>query len=242
MIDKEKEKEEEIVHTQEEHKPIEHGYMRIFGFGSLVYRQSAEVTCPNLRNFRPAFVKDAIRVFGKVNLRAAWRGDVDWDSMKVASCFLEKHEGSVVHGVSFDIPLREWPQIRAREIDYDARTIEAFDMNGKSIGRAITFFGYKSDEDFLKMMSEGDKVYLQIRRNGYDGEMYRDNIYPGDDYLGKCLNAYKIAGEAAYSNFLDTTFLSDRKTTLREYMSSEIVAPYLKQSKLKRFLDIFKSR
>ncbi len=216
------------------------GYMKIFGFGSLVYQHSAEITCPRLRNFRPAFVRGAVRVFGKVNLRAAWRGDADWDSMKVASCFLEKREGSIVHGVSFDIPINEWPAMRAREIDYDAKAIEIFDMEGNSKGKAITFFGYNSDEDFLKMMSEGDKIYLYKRRNGYKGKMYRDSIYPGDNYLGKCLNAYKIAGEVAYNNFLDSTLLSDRKTTLREYMSSDIVASHLKHSKNSRLLNLFK--
>jgi len=195
--------------------------IRIFGFGTLVLLESALLTCPGLKNFSPAVVKNSVRVFGKVNLRAAYRGDVDWDTMEVASCFIEERQGSEVVGVTFDIPVSEWPLMRAREIDYDCRRVDVFDQEGNPQGTAITFFGYPTDADFMKNMSDGDQEYLEKRRKGYQGEMYRDGIYPGEDYLKKCFWAHERAGDVLRENFLHHSLLSDRKTTVGQYLEGK---------------------
>jgi len=192
--------------------------IKIFGFGTLVLKESSLITCPNLQNFQPAMTKNAARVFGKVNLRAAYRGDVNWDEMKVASCFLEEKQGSQVMGVSYDIPENDWPNLRARELDYDCRQIDIFDLDGNPQGKALTFFGYPNDEKFLGMMSEGDQIYLTSRRKGYKDAIYRQGIYPAESYIDKCMNAFSHVDTRMMQNFLDNSFLADRTTTLRSYL------------------------
>ena len=195
--------------------------IKIFGFGTLVLLESALQTCPNLKNFEPAMVKNAARVFGKVNLRAAHRGDVNWESMEVASCFLEDMAGHDTIGVCFDIPVDEWPLMRAREIDYDCRKIEIFDLKGNSKGHAITFYGFDNDDAFMSQLNDGDHEYLRSRRGHYQGNMYRDGIYPGEDYLQKCFRAHHQSGALLRENFLDHSLLSDRTTTMRAYLDTK---------------------
>lgn len=192
--------------------------IKIFGLGTLVLLESALQTCPNLENFQLARTHGAMRVFGKVNLRAAYRGEVNWETMEVASCFMEPSDDSHVIGVTFDIPEDEWPAMRRREIDYRCREITYENMDGSEEGRALTFFGFRSDHEFLANKSRSDRDILHERRLGYEGDVYRHDVFPADSYLDKCFRAYRSAGEEAYHNFLDHSFLGDRETTLRQYL------------------------
>lgn len=195
--------------------------IKIFGLGTLVLRDSALLTCPNLKNFSLARTSGAMRVFGKVNLRAAYRGEVNWDTMEVASCFMEPAENCDIIGVTFDIPEDEWPSMRQREIDYRCREVKYTSLDGQDAGEALTFFGFRSEHEFMANKSDEDKAFLKERRLGYEGDIYRDDVLPAESYLEKCFRAYRSAGEEAYENFLDSSFLADRQTTLRTYLTAK---------------------
>lgn len=192
--------------------------IKIFGFGTLVHEESALSTCPHLKNFKISKTRDVCRVFGKVNLRAAFRGDVHWESLEVASCFMEPRTGVDITGVTFDIPEAEWPAMRLREIDYRCREVAYETIDGQESGTALTFFGFRNDAEFMANKSDEDKAYIHGQRMGYEGAIYRSDIYPARSYLEKCYRAYRAAGEEAYENFLDSSYLADRETKLVDYL------------------------
>ena len=45
-------------------------------------------------------------------------------------------------------------------------------------------------------------------------------VYPSPGYLRLCFRAHRKAGQEVSENFLDTTLLMDRKTTLRTYLDA----------------------
>lgn len=51
-------------------------------------------------------------------------------------------------------------------------------------------------------------------------KIWRDDVFPCRVYLRHCLLAAKSLSDAAYNDFLDHTFLADRKTTIREYLAT----------------------
>ncbi len=195
--------------------------IKIFGLGTLVLEESARSTYPHLQNFKISRTPDVVRVFGKVNLRAAFRGDVDWDTLEVASCFMEPCAGQDIIGVTFDIPEDEWPAMRLREIDYRCREVPFTALDGSEEGTAITFFGFRNDAEFMANKSDEDQKYIHEQRRGYEGAIYRNDIFPAQSYLEKCLRAYCAAGEDAYENFLESSYLADRTTNLADYVESK---------------------
>lgn len=195
--------------------------IKIFGFGTLVHEESALSTCPNLQNFKISKTRDVCRIFGKVNLRAAFRGDVHWESLEVASCFMEPRSGTEIIGVTFDVPEDEWPAMRLREIDYRCREVAYETLDGEQSGEALTFFGFRNDAEFMANKSDEDKAYIHSQRMGYAGAIYRMDVYPARSYLEKCYNAYRAAGREAYENFLDSSYLADRQTKLVDYLLSK---------------------
>ena len=47
---------------------------------------------------------------------------------------------------------------------------------------------------------------------------WQGEIYPCRVYLRHCLLAVKKQGDNVLQNFMETTYLYDRKTTIKEYM------------------------
>lgn len=53
-----------------------------------------------------------------------------------------------------------------------------------------------------------------------DVDSFRDDVLPCRVYLRHCVLAAKKLSPDAYDNFLDNTFLSDRKTTIRCHLAA----------------------
>jgi hypothetical protein len=78
-----------------------------------------------------------------------------------------------------------------------------------------------SDEEYFKERCQGSKEIYNQRYGRFNiDKIWRDDILPCRLYLRHCVLAAKNLGEPAYSNFLDHTYLGDRKTTIREYLDT----------------------
>ncbi|GMP76456.1 hypothetical protein CsSME_00033121 [Camellia sinensis var. sinensis] len=76
-----------------------------------------------------------------------------------------------------------------------------------------------SDEEYLQIRCKGSQeIYFQRYGQYNIHKIWRDDILPCRLYLRHCILAAKNLGDEAYNNFLDHTFLGDRKTTIREYL------------------------
>nr|CAB3461727.1 unnamed protein product [Digitaria exilis] len=86
--------------------------------------------------------------------------------------------------------------------------------------RAVVCARY-SDEEYFQERCQGSKEIYYQRYGRYNiDKIWRDDILPCRLYLRHCVLAAKNLGEPAYSNFLDQTYLGDRKTTIREYLAT----------------------
>eukprot|EP00268_Persea_americana_P038939 TRINITY_DN3857_c0_g1_i2.p1 TRINITY_DN3857_c0_g1~~TRINITY_DN3857_c0_g1_i2.p1 ORF type:complete len:115 (-),score=14.75 TRINITY_DN3857_c0_g1_i2:489-833(-) len=78
-----------------------------------------------------------------------------------------------------------------------------------------------TDEEYFQFRCKGSKELYFQRYGRYNiHKIWRDDILPCRVYLRHCVLAAKNLGEEAYDNFLDHTFLGDRRTTIREYFAT----------------------
>ncbi|KAK6122605.1 hypothetical protein DH2020_043662 [Rehmannia glutinosa] len=61
---------------------------------------------------------------------------------------------------------------------------------------------------------------LSTARTIWHSQIWLDDILPCRLYLRHCVLAAKNLSDTAYDNFLDHTFLGDRKTTIRQYLAT----------------------
>lgn len=190
----------------------------IIGTASLISEDWARETCPDLQNFRLARLADTARVFGKVNPQSLYRGDADWTTMEVASCYLSTMPGVQPIVSVFDVPKAQMSDLIKREYDYEMRLCSYATLDGAEQGQAYGFFGFESDAALDRYRPDAAQDYWPTIRACYSGPVYRDDIYPEARYLECCLRACKAHGAFVYENFLQTTFLANGITSLENYL------------------------
>nr|XP_016450279.1 PREDICTED: uncharacterized protein LOC107775111 isoform X2 [Nicotiana tabacum] len=182
------------------------GLISICGFGSLLSERSARSTFPDLINFRVGKLSGFRRVFAHVAPIFFERGTANLDTKEISSLSVESCEGETLIVTIFEIQRSEVIPETLNELFY--------------INPAVICTRY-SDEEYLKTRCKGDKgiFFQQYGRYNID-KIWRDDILPCRVYLRHCVLAAQNLGDIAYDNFLDHTFLGDRRTTIREYLAT----------------------
>ncbi|OIT37057.1 hypothetical protein A4A49_00994 [Nicotiana attenuata] len=197
------------------------GLISICGFGSLLSERSARSTFPDLINFRVAKLSGFRRVFAHVAPIFFERGIANPDTKEISSLSVEPCEGETLIVTIFEIQRSEIPAFIEREHEFRFLAVIPETLNGLFyINPAIICARY-SDEEYLKTRCKGDKgiFFQQYGRYNID-KIWRDDILPCRVYLRHCVLAAQNLGDIAYDNFLDHTFLGDRRTTIREYLAT----------------------
>ncbi|KAL9257195.1 hypothetical protein AKJ16_DCAP05641 [Drosera capensis] len=182
------------------------GFVSICGFGSLLSERSARSTFPNLLKFRVARLRGFRRVFAHVAPIFFERGIAKPETKEISSLSVEPCEGEVLLVTVFEIQKTEiFPET----------------LDGKPFPNPAVLCARYSDEEFFSVRCKGsDEVYYQLYgRYGID-KIWRDDILPCRAYLRHCVLAAKNLGDEAYNNFLDHTYLGDRSTSIREYLTT----------------------
>ncbi|KAL3945439.1 MAG: hypothetical protein SGBAC_000492 [Bacillariaceae sp.] len=202
----------------------------ILGYGSLLSEDSARVTFPDLSNFRLVRLRCMRRVFAHPHLFLVSEGLVDPDtSFCLASLSTEPCDAMEIGFVAaaFDVNLDDEQRLAfvKREPDYSIVTAPYYDIKehsdkGHSTEKGILCIGCKSDDELPSFLDEPRHQLAAVGRTVWSWGT-DSGLLPADMYLRHCLLAVKKAGEKAEQSFLDETYLVDRKTTLREYLSRD---------------------
>ncbi|CAA7057465.1 unnamed protein product [Microthlaspi erraticum] len=193
----------------------------ITGFGSLLSERSARSTFPELENFRIAKLEGFRRVFAHAAPIFFERGIANPETKEISSLSVEPCEGESLVVSVFEIKRREIPAFIQRELEFRFLAVLPQTMQGKPFTNSAVLCARYSDEEFFQIRCKGNKeIYFQHYGRFNIDKIWRDDILPCRLYLRHCVLAAKNLGDEAYNNFLDHTFLGDRKTTIREFLSS----------------------
>ncbi|GMH08574.1 hypothetical protein Nepgr_010414 [Nepenthes gracilis] len=197
------------------------GYISICGFGSLLSERSARSTFPDLVNFRIARLKGFRRVFAHVAPIFFERGIAKPETKEVSSLSVEPCEDETLIVTAFEIRKSEIPSFIRRELEFRFLAVFLETLDGKPFTNRSVLCARYTDEEFFNVKCKGSKeTYFQLYGQYNIGKIWRDDILPCRAYLRHCVLASKNIGCVAYNNFLDHTYLGDRKTTIREYLET----------------------
>ncbi|KAL9240271.1 hypothetical protein vseg_014511 [Gypsophila vaccaria] len=204
------------------HKIVSHeGYISICGFGSLLSERSALSTFPNLINFRLARLKGFRRVFAHVAPIFFERGIAKPETKEISSLSVEPCEGEELIVTVFEIQESEVPAFIDRELEFRFLAVMPETLEGKPFTNPAVLCARSSDEEFFDIRCKGSKEIYHQHYGRYNiDKIWRDDVLPCRLYLRHCVLAAKNLGDAAYNNFLDHTYLGDRQTTIRQYLTT----------------------
>ncbi|KAL3641910.1 hypothetical protein CASFOL_012725 [Castilleja foliolosa] len=197
------------------------GLVSICGFGSLLSEISARSTFPDLINFRIAKLSGFRRVFAHVAPIFFERGIAIPETKEISSLSVEPCQGETLVVTTFEIQRSEIPAFIEREHEFRFLAVTPETFNGLLYATPSVLCARYSDEEyFLNRCKGSEDIFFQ--RYGRYGiyKIWLDDILPCRVYLRHCVLAAKNLSETAFDNFLDHTFLGDRKTTIREYLAT----------------------
>jgi len=186
-----------------------------------------------MANFRVGMVFNFRRLFGHAAPIFIERGIGKWETKEVSSLSAEPCEGSELIVTAFEIPQQDLALFYKREDEFLWLDVPLFTLdktpdplakgrNGEATGIICAMW---NDEDFMKTRLNGSKelFYQRYGRWGVD-RIWRNDVFPCRVYLRHCVLAAQHLDQKhqfknlVENNFLDVTVLSDRKTTIREYL------------------------
>uniref|UniRef100_J3M6A0 Uncharacterized protein n=1 Tax=Oryza brachyantha TaxID=4533 RepID=J3M6A0_ORYBR len=142
-------------------------------------------------------------------------------SMEFSSLSVEPCEGELIIVTVFEIKEEEVPAFIEREHEFRFLAVVPEGLDGVPYANPAVVCARYSDEEYFQVRCKGSKEIYDQRYGRYNiDRIWRDDILPCRVYLRHCVLAAKNLGEPAYSNFLDHTYLGDRKTTIREYLAT----------------------
>ncbi|KAL4193937.1 hypothetical protein AMTRI_Chr05g66260 [Amborella trichopoda] len=198
------------------------GYYTICGFGSLLSERSARGTFPQLINFRVAILPNFRRIFAHAPSTFFYRGIARLETKELSSLSVEPCHGEHIIITAFEVKKPEVIAFIEREVEFRFISVVPQGLDGKHFPNPAVVCARYSDEEFIHDKCRGnEKLFQYFFGPPYNiARIWRDDIFPCRVYLRHCLVAAKKMGDEVYDNFLDHTFLGDRKTTIREYMAS----------------------
>lgn len=189
----------------------------VVGFGSLLSERSARDTVPGLKNYRLVRVDGYRRIFNKVGiLFIAGHGQAP-DSLEVSSCSTEACADTSIIVAQFDCPVDQFGELYEREHRYRWIQVEAIGLDGAPQPPARMCTGYSDLEYRLNKCVTDEEYHDRVGRH-YEGPIWRDDILPFPRYLKFCLVSAAAHGDGVLDNFLDTSFLADGRTSIRDYL------------------------
>lgn len=215
-------------------------YVTIVGFGSLLSETSARGTCPDLRSFILGRVRGWRRVFRHPAAIFFERGIAIPQTKEISSLSAEPAEGDGGFVIAaFDVPAAQLPALLAREEEFNFALVPFWPLgaaaDGPPAGEGWMCVPTTDAEVWRRDGIRARYVSVLSPHFGFISVWDRWGRHPGVDGVLPCpvycrhcvLAAAKVSGEPADS-FLDETFLCDRRTTLRSYLSN---APHVMTSR-----------
>ncbi|KAJ3676114.1 hypothetical protein LUZ60_003526 [Juncus effusus] len=197
------------------------GLISVCGFGSLLSERSSRSTFPDLKNFRVAQLCGFRRVFAHVAPIFFERGIANVETGEMSSLSVEPCEDELIIITVFEMKKEEVPSFMKREEEFRFLAVFPEELNGAPYPSPAVLCARYSDEEIFQVRCKGSKEIFHELYGRYGiQKIFRDDILPCRVYLRHCVLAAKSLGDLVYDNFLDHTFISDRKTTIREYLAT----------------------
>ncbi|CAA0817533.1 Unknown protein [Striga hermonthica] len=199
---------------------VSDGFVSICGFGPLLSEREARSVFPNLINFTIARLSGFRAVFAHVSPAFFRLGIAKPETKEISSLSLEPCEGESVVVTTFQILRSDIPAFI--ETEHEFRFLAVSSVLSVFFRNECPIRASYSDEEYFQHRCKGDKGLYFERFGRYKiRRIWSDDILPCRAYLRQCVMAAEELNEIAYNSFLDHTFLGDRKTTIREYLSTK---------------------
>ena len=188
----------------------------VIGYASLLSPISIRRLFPNVGNITPVKVPGHARCFNSYGTLSIKAGLAKAGDKELAHAAAILRPGSMIYALAFELDRADFETYRRHEFRYDLREIEVTPREGGKPFRATLC--YESADHRVDTSLVGvEDIYALYAKYGVTSFWNRPDD-PAKVYLEHCFAAARDLGLDYVGNFLDTSYIHDRKTTLRTYL------------------------
>jgi len=193
----------------------------IIGFGSLISETSSRGTFPTLTNFREARIEGHRRLFIHPAFIFFERGIANLEEKKYSSLCTEPSDDHGFVATVFEVSGQTKQEWLRREEEFVFRVVPYTNLADGKQGMGLMCSASESDDVYIGRWGR-EKYESALQKWGLSSIWHprHEGILPCDVYLRHCVLAASGRSNECSDSFLDETFLSDRSTTIRQYLEN----------------------
>ena len=124
---------------------------------------------------------------------------------------------TTIYALAFELDEADYKTYERHEFRYDLKEIEVVSRESKERLNAIIC--YEGADHLIDTSLVGVKdIYALYAQYGVSAFWHTEHL-PAEHYLSHCLASARDLGADYVSNFLDTSFIHDRETSIRDYLA-----------------------
>jgi len=191
----------------------------VIGYASLLSPVSIERLFPNARNIKPVTIQGHARCFNSYGTLSLNKGLARKGDTKLAHAAAILRPYTVIYALAFQLDDTDFKTYQRHEFRYDLQETE---VTCRETGEGLTAIICYEGADHLIDTSLVGVKNIQALYAQYDVTSFwnRPDL-PAEGYLQHCLAAARELGADYVDNFLDTSFIYDRETSLRNYLTGQ---------------------
>jgi hypothetical protein len=204
----------------------------VIGYASLLSPKSIKRLFPNVGDIVPVKIPGHARCFNSYGTLSVDKGLAKRDGKHLAHAAAMLRPGSMIYALAFQQDKKDLEAYRRYEFRYDQREISVLKRGSGDTLRATIC--YESADHLMDTSLAGVKdIYALYAQYNVESFWNRPDL-PAETYLQHCLAAARELGPDFIGNFLDTSYIHDRETSLRSYLEGQgiDVEAYVAEAKL----------
>ncbi|WP_026941733.1 gamma-glutamylcyclotransferase [Hellea balneolensis] len=189
----------------------------VIGYASLLSPISIKRLFPNARNITPVKIPGHARCFNSYGTLSIAKGLAQSGDKELAHAAAILRPDTTLYALAFELDEADFKTYERHEFRYDLQEVEATSrVTGGSLSAIICYEG--ADHLIDTSLVGVSDIYALYAQYGVSAFWHTQHL-PADIYLKHCLAAARELGEDWVSNFLDSSFIHDRETSMREYLA-----------------------
>jgi hypothetical protein len=190
----------------------------VIGYASLLSEISISRLFPNVREITQVKLFGYARCFNSYGTLSVDKGLVNANDKCISHASAIIHPNATMYALAFQLDEKDFNTFKKHEFRYVFDEVKAHVRNSKEVFDAIMCFEGLDSKIKLPHMNYLD---IQSLMDHYGVKTFWNrNDFPAEVYLKHCIAAAKSISTEYLNNFLDTSYLNDRKVTLREYLET----------------------
>lgn len=204
----------------------------VLGYASLLSHISIRRLFPNAQNIIPVEIHGHARCFNSYGTLSIAKGLAQSGDKELAHAAAILRPDSTIYALAFDLDEVDFKTYQRHEFRYDLQGVEA--VSRATGERLDAIMCYEGADHLIDTSLVGvTDIYALYAQYGVSAFWHTDHL-PAEVYLRHCLAAAGDLGAGWVHNFLDTSYIHDRETSLRSYLTGRgvDVGGYVKAAEL----------